>query len=486
MLTENIVAENESPKQKKRGGVLRCNARKIGVIILVVAVIGIGLGSALLAIQYTGLRSAYDFLSLPLITLPESDIMTQAEAQAYVASGGDSWIARTIVDDPDSYIAHPDTVWIDDGSENGKIIAVYPLGHGKGEIAMRVSYDMGVTWSDRVEGLPESWTESQETPTVYNLTEGMSFDETDGIIGLDNSEQVIVLISGCPYWVATGDKANGFNFSYSVDGGATWTEFENYYGIEWANANGEDAYDAIVAMASLTQLKDEDGNYINQWMGLFHDHDFNVYKTILTVDVEYDENGELEISFDWSEPKSLFGAGSDNDLYAQKYAMCEVEAIRWNDAIILLGRAEKRKTNSLITVSYDEGETWSTIQELPYDLCGDRHKAEFLNTDGDLIISFRQVIPEKEGPLSTTSRIGTGWYAWIGNVEALLSYADSDAENIQGYVLIELGASNLDNGYSGVIVQNGIVNLVGYGYFLSSKSTPCIMSVTLSVSAFQF
>ena len=83
--------------------------------------------------------------------------------------------------------------------------------------------------------------------------------------------------------------------------------------------------------------------------------------------------------------------------------MCEVEAIRvsgldesspfypkYKDAIVLLGRAERRTSNSLISVSYDEGENWTPIRELPYDLCGDRHKAEYLNAEGDLIVSFRQ------------------------------------------------------------------------------------------------
>ena len=205
--TAAAVPAEGTPKKKRR-----INGRKIGVILLVIAVIGVGLGSALLAIQYTSLQDAGSFLSLPVLRLPSGSIMTAEEAKAY--TGGDMFV-RTIVDDPGSYIAHPDTVWVDDGSANGKILAVYPLGHGKGEVAMRESADMGVTWSERRDDLPGSWVDSQETPTIYNLTEGTSGDPEAGIVGITDKQknQVLVLISGCPYWPATTSEADGFNFS---------------------------------------------------------------------------------------------------------------------------------------------------------------------------------------------------------------------------------------------------------------------------------
>ena len=70
------------------------------------------------------------------------------------------------------------------------------------------------------------------------------------------------------------------------------------------------------------------------------------------------------------------------------------------------------------------------------------------------------------------SRLGDGWYAWVGNIADILSYADDDpANDTLGDMLIEVGAApNLDNGYSGVIVKNGTVNLVSYGYFLFSAT----------------
>lgn len=500
--TNEVPGEEKGkvPVRKKFAAVLRRNAKKIKIALTVIAAVAVILAVILLSVHFTGIREAGDYLSLPVIKLPADRIMTQSEAATY---DGDDLFVRTVVDAPDDYIAHPDTVWVDDGTENGKIIAVYPLGHGKGEIALRTSSDMGVTWSERRSDLPTSWKNSQETPTVYNLTEGMLGTEDDGIIGLNGNEQIVVLVSGCPYWPATSYDADGFNFSYSLDGGDTWTEFEKFYGEEWGNNNGKAPFDCIVAMASLTQLKDADGNYTNRWMGLFHDHDFNVYKTVLTCNPVYTD-GALDMNWQWSEPVSLFGAGSVNDAFARDHGMCEVETVRvqglaadspyaaYDGALVLLGRAEKRTTRSLISVSTDEGATWSAVHELPYDLCGDRHKAEYIDAEGNLIVSFRQVLPVKRGPLSPKARIGDGWYAWVGNVEDLLSYADDNPDNdTAGDFLIEAGgtqfggvyADGLDNGYSGVVVRNGVVSLVSYGKFTPDCKNPFIMACTFKTSA---
>lgn len=40
----------------------------------------------------------------------------------------------------------------------------------------------------------------------------------------------------------------------------------------------------IVAMASLIQLKDKNGNNIQKWMGVYHDVNYVNYKTYLTFD----------------------------------------------------------------------------------------------------------------------------------------------------------------------------------------------------------
>lgn len=430
--------KTKKPREKFSAWFKR-NRKKILVSLTAIFTVGVVLAVILVPVHFATLNEPSDYISIPVVRLPIDTAVT--------------------VEKTGSYIAHPDTVFVDDGTENGKIIVMYPLGHGKGQIAMRVSSDFGMTWSDRVSDLPASYADSQETPTLYNLT------FTDGSTKL-------VMISGCPYWVATKYKANGFNFSFSDDGGQTWSEFENFHSPA----------DAIVAMSSLTQVK-ENGEFVDKWMGLFHDHSFNVYKTYLT----FDEEGNAE----WSEPELLMPNYADE---TQQYGMCEVEIIRnpENDALILIARAEKRISHSLIAFSYDEGMTWEGLKELPYELCGDRHKAEYDATTGKVLISFRQMIPVKRSAVSIYNRISGGWYAWVGTFDDLMSYADDDASNdSKGEYLIELGKTDyfakpydavIDNGYSGVVCVDGTFNVVGYGSFDKVGTTRYIISRTFTLA----
>ena len=438
--SENGGKKRKDKKPKEKFSVrLKRNRKKILISLVAVLTLGVVLAVILVPTHFATLNEPGDFISIPVVSLPLDTSVT--------------------VEKSGSYIAHPDSVWVDDGTDQGKIIVMYPLGHGKGELAMRVSSDMGLTWSDRVSGLPESFKDSQETPTLYNL------HFTDG-------SEKLVMISGCPYWVATKYKADGFNFSFSDDGGETWSEFEKFHSPA----------DAIVAMSSLTQLK-ENGEFVDKWMGLFHDHSFDVYKTVLS----FDENGDAE----WSEPELLMPSYAD---ITRKYGMCEVEIIREpeSDTLILLARTEKRISRSLISFSYDEGATWTEPKELPYELSGDRHKAEYDPVSGKVLISFRQMIPVKRSAVSIYNRISGGWYAWVGTFEDLMSYADDDPSNDKkGKYLIELGRTDyfakpynavIDNGYSGVVCVDGTFNVVGYGSFDKVGTTSYIISRTFTLA----
>ena len=194
------------------------------------------------------------------------------------------------------YVAHPDSVLLD----NGDIITAFSLGHGKGGTAMRISHDKGLSWE--VMDLPDSFANNQETPTIYKL------DFTDGT-------QKLVLISGRPSWPTEGNLGEGWDASVSTsldpDGGCdglVWSEMENFYGpnadrAEYVREAGAEKFDAVVAMSALVQLK-ENGEFVDKWMGLYHDdRTFTVYKTILT----FNEEGQME----WSEPVRLLGQNGE-------------------------------------------------------------------------------------------------------------------------------------------------------------------------------
>lgn len=428
--------------------------KKIGTAIVAVLLVGIVLAVVLLGIFFgtrnnkNGIEYFQELYEVPIERFSESLQIT--------------------VDKTDGYLGHPDLLL----NEAGQLITMYPLSHGKGQLAVKTSDDSGKTWSERLTDIPKSWTYSQETPTLYNLE-------------FTNGEKKILLVSGCPYW--EGIDANGFNCSLSTDDGKTWTEFENFYGIKWGSANGKPAFDGIVAMSSLTRLK-ENGSFIDRWMGTFHDHGFNNYKTFLT----FDENGAMQ----WTEPERIYKDSASHEIET-KTGMCEIEIVRTpnadgsaltGDTLILIARANNRISNSMISYSDDEGETWTKPKELPYCLTGDRHKAEYNPSTGILALSFRSY---RQEPLSKVTagfvKRTAGWVCWIGGFEDLLSYRDADADNdTYGKKVVVLGTDYTytgDCGYTGTaLVADGSFVMLSYGYFEKDAANPYIMAVRFKVT----
>ena len=369
------------------------------------------------------------------------------------------------------YVAHPDSVLLD----NGDIITAFSLGHGKGGTAMRISHDKGLSWE--VMDLPDSFANNQETPTIYKL------DFTDGT-------QKLVLISGRPSWPTEGNLGEGWDASVSTsldpDGGCdglVWSEMENFYGPnavreEYKREAGAEKYDAVVAMSALVQLK-ENGEFVDKWMGLYHDdRTFTVYKTILT----FNEGGQME----WSEPVRLLGQNGEWREYEEAKSLfglivsgngfCETEIIRSPDGneLAALFRVNAKSNYSYVTFSTDEGETWSEPQTMSQELTGERHKAEYDPVTGKLVITMRNItyteVPDGKPSSSWVSR---GWVAWIGDYEDLKRGADG-----KGDMLVKLantynsGVSeitefcNADTGYAGLVVYpDGTFVTTGYGYF---------------------
>lgn len=382
---------------------------------------------------------------------------------------------KSIVDKrTNKYLGHPDLVEID-----GKLMSFYPSGHGRGAIIGKVSNDLGGTWQDMTD-IPASWANSMETPCVYKLTR------------IDGSE-VLVLTSGCPYWANAGILPDGINSSVSFDGGETWSEFDHLYGRQWALSEFGDenkAYDGVVAMSSLTQLK-ENGKYIDKWMGTFHrgSHGYGMdggngytnYRTYLTFD------GDKAV---WSQPEKIFT--QRQHILEDKYGMCELEIIRneKDGCLIMLARPNRRVTNALICYSYDEGETWSDPKPLPNCLTGDRHKAEYDSVSGKLIISFRQVLQDedkyKPNAFSDSKILSAGWVAWVGDFDDLMSYADSDVSNDtygDGIIVLGKDYKGTDCGYSGVVIlDDGTAVLHSYGYFSATALKPYIMQVKFKIN----
>ena len=351
------------------------------------------------------------------------------------------------VDDSYDYMAHPDSILLD----NGNILTVYPAGHGRGAVLNKISTDGGLSWSEEIGDTPESWVNSQETPTVYRL------EFSDG------SPDKLILISANPKWKET-ETTGGFECSISEDEGKTWTEFQRFYDLE-----SDTPVVPIVAMASLTRLK-ENGEFVDKWMGFFHDSEFYNYKTILT----FDENGNMQ----WSVPEKYFAEHREIEKLSN---MCEVEVIRsdmgMGDELCLISRSNSKRMNSLISFSTDEGKTWSEPVEAPAALNGERHKAEY-TPDGRLYITFRSIERGSEAQKHTILKsdkkkgwVSEGLIAWVGTYDDLkngtegqyrikLAHVYLDYQFKKGYY------AGADTGYSGnVVLDDGTIVTCGYGKF---------------------
>ncbi|HFI0635377.1 TPA: glycoside hydrolase domain-containing protein [Streptococcus suis] len=349
------------------------------------------------------------------------------------------------------YLGQPDMLILKDDKT---LIASYPIGHGHGPLVMQVSRDNGLTWTEKTD-IPEDWASSLETPTLYRL------DMTDG-------SEKLILITAMPNWA--NNRTGGWRTSLSTDGGQTWSSYQGFH----PNRNGQPHF-TIVAMSSLIQLRDENGNNKNEWMGIFHDNSFTNYKTILS----FDENGQQV----WSSPEPLLAPYRDIERTAQ---MCEIGMFRVpnSNRIIGLVRSQSHQHSSLLIYSDDEGQTWSRPEALQGALQGERHKILVDPISNKLIVTFREIILDynQNGAIENGDWMAGDWMAWVGSVEDLL-------EQNEGEYRIRLAedftksAKSGDTGYTGMTVsKDGTFNLVSYGHFDQAFSTAWTGKVTEDLS----
>jgi hypothetical protein len=322
------------------------------------------------------------------------------------------------------YLGHPTTALLEDGKT---ILCVYPKGHGRGAIVYKRSSDGGKTWSERLP-VPENWATSLETPTIHR------------VIGPDGTRRLIVFSGLYPVRMAR-----------SEDDGITWTPLEPVG--DWGG---------IVAMGSVIPLRTGAGHYL----ALFHDDGRFIAKdnqrlpdeqAVMTLYQSRSVDGGLT----WSSPKAIFGAA---DIH-----LCEPGTIRSPDGkqIAMLLRENRRRRNSHVMFSDDEGAHWSKPRELPRELTGDRHTA-VATPDGRLFISFRDT--ERQSPT-----LGD-WVAWVGSYEDIVQGRPGDfrvrlKDNTKGY----------DCAYPGVLMlPEGTIVTTTYGHWTAGEQ-PYILTIRIPI-----
>lgn len=358
-----------------------------------------------------------------LILIGLSLLCSIAQAQAPKRIDLDSKTARqTIVEKkPGQYLGHPTTVLLEDGKT---ILCVYPEGHGRGGIVLKRSADGGATWSDRLP-VPGNWKTSLETPTIHR------------VVDAKGQKRLIVWSGLYPA-----------RLSVSEDDGATWTPLTKVG--DWGG---------IVVMGALMDVKGMPGEYV----AYFHDDGRYIAsearsKGTFTLYQTRSADGGLT----WSTPKEIF---QSSDVH-----LCEPGVIRSPDgkSQAMLLRENRRKKNSHVMFSNDEGKTWSAPKELPASLTGDRHTGKYA-PDGRLLISLRDM--HKESPYYGD------WVAWVG------TYDDIEQGKPGQYVVrLKDNLVRTDCAYPGVeILPDGAFVITTYGHWIQNES-PYILSVRLKLS----
>ncbi|MGY8689559.1 MAG: sialidase family protein, partial [Verrucomicrobiales bacterium] len=314
----------------------------------------------------------------------------------------------------------PTTVLLEGGKT---ILTVYPKGHGKGGVVMKRSDDAGLTWSDRLP-VPENWSTSKETPTIHRVI------DTQGV-------KRLIMWSGLyPARLAV-----------SEDDGKSWSSLKPVG--DWGG---------IVVMGCVIPLQTAKGHYL----ALFHDDGrFFAKDGKLANPVEFTlyQSRSTDGGQTWSVPETIW-AGTEMHL-------CEPGAIRSPDGkqLAVLLRENRRKRNSHVIFSNDEGSTWSPPRELPASLTGDRHTGQY-GSDGRLFISFRDTTLESD--------TAGDWVAWVGRYEDIV-------EGKEGQYRVRLMDNHKakDCAYPGVeVLPDGTFVTTTYGHWTEGES-PYVVSVRL-------
>lgn len=159
----------------------------------------------------------------------------------------------------------------------------------------------------------------------------------------------------------------------------------------------------------------------------------------------------------WGEPEELW--------HGDDVHLCEPGVIRSPDGkqLAVLLRENRRKKNSHVIFSDDEGKTWTPPREVPGSLTGDRHTAVYA-PDGRLFISFRDTTLE--------SPTKGDWVGWVGRYEDIVT-----GEEGQYRVRLKDNHKGADCAYPGVLIlPDGTIVTTTYGHWAPDES-PWILSV---------
>ena len=348
------------------------------------------------------------------VTLPKIDLNQDVERQVVVDR------------EAGQYLGHVSTVLLEDGKT---IYAVYPKGHGRGAIVMKRSRDGGRHWSDRLP-TPASWATSLEVPTIHR------------VIDPQGNKRLILWSGLYPARLAVSD-----------DDGRHWSELQPVG--DWGG---------IVVMGFVEPIATAAGHYL----AMFHDDGRFIRgpgkrSETMTLYKTFSQDGGLT----WSAPQEVFRSS--------RIHLCEPGCVRSPDGqqLAVLLRENRRRKNSHVIFSDNEGQSWTSPRALPLALTGDRHTGKY-GPDGRLLISFRCISPK---PKAQERPFEGDWAGWVGTYDDIThgregEYVIRFKDNTKGY----------DTTYPGVeVLPDGTLVTTTYGHWEQGEP-PYILSMRVQLA----
>lgn len=345
-------------------------------------------------------------------SLPIVDLSGETQRHVMIAKGTEQ-----------TYQGHPTTLLMPDQKT---IFAVWNINHGGPAGPMARSDDGGLTWTRLDDTLPAEYKTHQNCPSIYRMV------DPQGKARL---------------WVfsaALGKRGGpGMPSIMSEDDGKTWKEMPPLN------------FKCVMTFSSIVQLKN--GSYL----GLYHRGPNGEDRPPLEVLQTITKDG----GFTWSEPKVIAAVEGKNP--------CEPFVFRSPDGkeLCTLLRENTHKGNSLVIFSQDEGKTWSTPQDTPWGLTGDRHIGQFL-PDGRFVVVFRDQALE--------SPTKGHFVAWVGRYEDI-------KKNQPGEYRIKLLHSHAKNradcGYPGLeLLPDGTFVATTYIKYTDGPEKHSVLSTRFKIS----